>query len=236
MSFRWRALVKRLHPEGIPFPGSVVYNALSRTEIFRRHYERVARDVCRHGAARRILDIGTGPGRLLKTIRRRLPGATLVGLDISPAMAAQARANMDADGHRRRIAIVAGGADALPLADATFDCVVSTGSLHHWKDPLRGLAEIHRVLAPGGRGLIYDLVRRMPPAVCRTVRQHYGGFRLALLWLHSFEEPFLSAEEMAALGRQSALAVDGTRFVGALCCLMLRKTSPGEPAPRQKDA
>jgi len=44
----------------------------------------------------------------------------------------------------------------------------------------------------------------------------FGGFHLALLWLHSFEEPFLNAEEMEALGRQSDFTVQGTSFTGAL--------------------
>ncbi|MFH1910516.1 MAG: hypothetical protein ABIK91_00580, partial [Pseudomonadota bacterium] len=46
-----------------------------------------------------------------------------------------------------------------------------------------------------------------------------------LLWLHSFEEPFLNAEEMDALGRRTDFVVEGTRFTGALCCLVLRKAA-----------
>jgi ubiquinone/menaquinone biosynthesis C-methylase UbiE len=38
----------------------------------------------------------------------------------------------------------------LPFADERFEVVVSTASIHHWKDPDRGLAEIYRVLKPGG--------------------------------------------------------------------------------------
>lgn len=74
-----------------------------------------------------------------------------------------------------------------------------------------------------GDALLYDLVRDMPKAICEEVRAKFGGFRLALLWLHSFEEPFLNAEEMEALGRRTDFIVEGTRFTGALCCLMLRK-------------
>ena len=50
--------MKKLHPEGIPWPWSLLYNAVSRTAIFREHYELVARDVARHGTFARILDIG----------------------------------------------------------------------------------------------------------------------------------------------------------------------------------
>jgi SAM-dependent methyltransferase len=45
----------------------------------------------------------------------------------------------------------------MPLPDGEFDGVVSTLSLHHWPEPTHGLAEIHRVLKPGGEARIYDL-------------------------------------------------------------------------------
>jgi hypothetical protein len=61
-------------------------------------------------------------------------------------------------------------------------------------------------------------------SVCKDIRARFGSIRLALLWLHSFEEPFHSAEEMETLGRKTDFVVEGTRFIGALCCLVLRKT------------
>jgi ubiquinone/menaquinone biosynthesis C-methylase UbiE len=225
---RWRRILKRYHPEGIPWPASVFYNALSGTDIFLRHYDLVARDIARYGTARHLLDIGTGPGHLLLAVHRRFPAARLVGVDISPAMVAQARRNVKRHGADERIQIRAAGADALPFADAAFDCVVSTGSLHHWRNPLEALTEAHRVLAGGGYALMYDLVRNLPKSIRQDVRKRFGGFRLALLWLHSFEEPFLSAEEMTALGSRTDFTVEGTAFAGALCCLVLRKTAAVE--------
>lgn len=67
----------------------------------------------------------------------------------------------------------------------------------------------------------------------REVRSHFGSFRLALLWLHSFEEPFLNAREMVDLGNQTKFLVEGTRFTGALCCLVLRKRAKDGVQPRQ---
>ena len=223
--------MKRLHPEGIPWPGSVLYNALSGSEIFLRHYELVAHDVAHYGTAQRLLDIGAGPGRLLLALRKTLPDTELVGVDISPAMVAQGQRNVKTCGRDTRIEVRLASANALPFADGTFDRVISTGSLHHWRDPVNALSEARRVLEADGYALMYDLVRDLPKAVCEDVRARFGGFRLALLWLHSFEEPFLNAEEMDALGRRTDFAVEGTRFTGALCCLALRKAADPAASP-----
>ena len=227
MGSLWRKLIRRFHPEGIPWPGSLLYNAISATEIFNRHYELVADDVARYGGAERILDIGTGPGRLLLALCRTFPDASLIGIDISPAMVKKARKNIEEFGKSDRIEIKAASADNLPFADETFDLVISSGSLHHWKNPYACLKEAHRILRGGGYVLHYDLVRQMPEMVAREIKSQFGRFRFVLLWLHSFEEPFLNAEEMETLGRQSAFESEGTHFVGALCCLVLRK----EPTP-----
>jgi ubiquinone/menaquinone biosynthesis C-methylase UbiE len=138
-------------------------------------------------------------------------------------MIAQARRNIQRHGSNPHIEVREAGANSLPFADGVFDCVVSTGSLHHWNDPVGALAEARRVLKNGGCALLYDLVHDMPKAVCKDIRARFGRFRLALLWLHSFEEPFLNIEEMDALGRRTDFTVEATKFVGALCCLVLKK-------------
>ena len=223
ISSRIRNILKRFHPEGIPWPRSVLYNALSGTAIFRQHYELVARDAARYGKTACILDIGTGPGHLLLAMQKRLPEARLAGIDISSAMVVQALRNLNRSRQDHLVDVMAADASALPFADEAFDCVVSTGSLHHWKDPVHALSEAHRVLKAGGHALIYDLVRDMPKALCTDVRARFGSFRLVLLWLHSYEEPFLNAGEMEALGSRTNFVVEGTRFTGALCCLVLKK-------------
>lgn len=220
----WRQIIKRLHPEGIPWPGSFFYNTLSKSEVFRRHYELVAHDVISYGVPKCILDIGTGPGQLLIALHRLLPDTKLVGVDISPAMVDQAQKNIEASGLNASIEIKVATVNNLPFADGVLDCVVSTGSLHHWKDCDSALSEVYRVLRSDAYALMYDMVRELPKDVSRQVRRQFGGFRRSLMWLHSFEEPFLSPEEMQLLGKNSVFVVEGARFVGALYCLVLRKT------------
>lgn len=100
---------------------------------------------------RAVLDVGCGTGALLSAIAGRLPGARLAGLDLSPAMLSVARRKLG-----DRAFLVAGEAGSLPFPDRRFDLVLSTSALHYWPDPAAGLAEIARVLKPGGRVAITD--------------------------------------------------------------------------------
>lgn len=216
-------LVRKLHPEGIPAGAAKVYNALSGTSIFLRHYDLVAEDVVKFCSAGRLLDIGTGPGRLLIPLYRQAPGLQLTGVDISEAMVVEAAKNVAAAGLSDRIEVRQAGAKQLPFEDNYFDIVISSASLHHWKEPEEGMAEIRRVLKPGGVALLYDLVKNMPKEVLAESRKKYGSYRMFLLWLHSFEEPFYISESMVRLADPKLFENIHTRWVGLLCCLTLHK-------------
>ena len=73
MNSMLRRLIKTIHPEGIPWPGSLLYNKISRSRIFQKNYEVVAKDILSYGRAGELLDIGTGPGWLLMHLARLSP-------------------------------------------------------------------------------------------------------------------------------------------------------------------
>jgi ubiquinone/menaquinone biosynthesis C-methylase UbiE len=98
-----RRLLKLFHPEGIPWPGSMIYDRISATEVFKEHYGRVAQHILSHCSEGYLLDIGTGPGRLLITFHDASPRMRLAGIDISPAMIARARKNVESSGLQRVI-------------------------------------------------------------------------------------------------------------------------------------
>jgi ubiquinone/menaquinone biosynthesis C-methylase UbiE len=95
----------------------------------------------RHGV--RVLDVATGPGYVAATAAER--GASVVGVDFSAAMVAQARRRCSAIEFRE------GDAEALPFVDESFDAVVMNFGLLHLGRPEKALAEMHRVLRSGGR-------------------------------------------------------------------------------------
>ena len=152
MSKAWRRFLKRHHPEGIPWPAAILYNAVSSSQIFQEHYALVAEDIaaCHPGEA--IVDIGTGPGWLLLALHQVLPHAKVVGVDILAGMVAKARENAQRVADADSVEVREGGADRLPFATGSVDTVVSTGSIHHWTKPVAGLDEICCVLKPGRTG------------------------------------------------------------------------------------
>jgi SAM-dependent methyltransferase len=89
----------------------------------------------------RILDLGCGDGQL--TERIAATGATVVGVDASAEMVAAARA--------RGVAADEANAESLPYANGTFDAVFSNAALHWVRDQDAMMAEVRRVLKPGGR-------------------------------------------------------------------------------------
>ena len=150
------ASIGRRVPGGILIGDAGVYDAVSRL-VFGSFFEGVAGDVAAvapDGA--RVLEVGCGPGLLSIRLARK-HGLAVTGMDLDPAMVERANANAAREGEGPRPAFSVGDAGSLEFPDGSFDLVVSTLSMHHWADPSAGLAEIARVLRPGGRALIWDL-------------------------------------------------------------------------------
>jgi ubiquinone/menaquinone biosynthesis C-methylase UbiE len=99
----------------------------------------------------RVLDVATGTARvpLLLVAQPWFDGA-VDGLDLTPAMLARAQAKIDAVGLAARVALRQGDAGNLPWSDARFDLVISLEALEFFPRPRRALAEMSRVLRPGG--------------------------------------------------------------------------------------
>jgi len=133
---------------------------------------------------RAVLEVGGGPGELSERMQNEL-GARVSYLDISPRMVELARA--------RGVDAAVGDVQALPFETGTFDTVVAAWMLYHVPDLDRALAEIARVLRPGG-ALI---------AVTNSVT-HLGELRAVVSYPAGFEERFNRENGTAMLGRHFA--------------------------------
>jgi len=101
----------------------------------------VAFDVVAEASPRRLLEVGCGPGWFAARVQREL-GIEVVAIDQSERMVEVARA----EGVDARVADV----QSLPFGDGEFECVAAHWMLYHVTDLDRGLAQIARVLVPGG--------------------------------------------------------------------------------------
>ena len=98
-----------------------------------------------------VLEVGFGHGRTLAEAARRVTRGHLAGIDPSEVMLQIARRRNAAALRGGRMDLKLGVSQALPWADGHFDKAYAVHTIYFWPQPARDLAEIHRVLKPGGR-------------------------------------------------------------------------------------
>lgn len=104
-----------------------------------------------------VLDLGCGTGKLLDRLATNFADLQGIGVDLSPQMLRQARL---ANRHHPRLIFVSGNAEDLPCGAGQFDAVFNTISFLHYQHPDRVLAEVGRVLKPGGKFYLVDYIPR----------------------------------------------------------------------------
>jgi len=190
-----------------------VYDLMNRVMtagLDARWRERAA-DLAAIGPGSAVLDVATGTGDLALALARRVgPTGRVVGLDFSPEMLAVARRKSDAIDWRE------GNALDLPFPDSEFDAVTVAFGVRNFADLDRGLAELVRVVRPGGRVVILEISRprkglghvvhslwfeRLVPLLGRV-----AGDRDAYSYLPSSVRRFPPPPELAARLAASGLA------------------------------
>ncbi len=103
-----------------------------------------------------VLDIGSGPGMAVIDAVKRFGAEHAIGVEPAGVLRAASVVRAAVRGAGASTKFIDGTAEALPMPDACADVVVAVNSLHHWEDVDRGLAEVARVLRPGGRFVAGD--------------------------------------------------------------------------------
>jgi ubiquinone/menaquinone biosynthesis C-methylase UbiE len=139
----------------LPGFGARLYDSFMSGSPMQRYYKEVAQDLAGRILQGRLLDVGTGPGRLLQEIHNLNSQIELFGLDISASMIEQARKNL------RGIAVDLrqGNVRQTDYPSGYFDLVVCTGSFYLWNKPEEGLQELHRILKNGQSAYLYECHR-----------------------------------------------------------------------------
>jgi demethylmenaquinone methyltransferase/2-methoxy-6-polyprenyl-1,4-benzoquinol methylase len=216
-----RAMFERLAPRYDLF-NEVLSAGIHRR--WRRHA--IAALAPRHDGL--YLDLCAGTFDLARRVAERSPGARVVGVDFALAMLARGRAKLGAagngasgreGGHPRHdggepgppaVWAVAGDALALPFPEATFaGCIIGFG-LRNLADPMRGLVEMRRVLAPRGRLVVLEFTTPPDPAFRAVYHAYFhhvlprlgalvSGQREGPLYLPASVARFPDAPDLAAL-------------------------------------
>ena len=117
-------------------------------------YERMVDEVAsRVGDVERVVDLGCGPGHATELLARRYPGANVIGVDLSDVFVSMAREQ------RRPLANLSfelGNAVDCRFGDGEFDLAVSFLSIKAWPDRQKGVAEMARIVRPGGRVALFE--------------------------------------------------------------------------------
>jgi ubiquinone/menaquinone biosynthesis C-methylase UbiE len=122
-----------------------------------------------------VLDVGTGTAQIPLELCRQAPSAEVVGVDLAEHMLRVGRENVRRAGLELRVRLERCDAKQLPFAAGSFAAVISNSIVHHIPEPERVLAEMARVLQPGGALFVRDLLRPEDDAAVRRLVDTYAG-------------------------------------------------------------
>jgi ubiquinone/menaquinone biosynthesis C-methylase UbiE len=111
-------------------------------------------------APARVLDVGCGTGVFAERLHLALPNVRVWGVDLVPGMLQKGAGRWRR--HAGQVLPVQGDSERLPFADGAFDFITCANSFHHYPHQDRAVAEMHRVLRPGGRLMLIDGYRDAP--------------------------------------------------------------------------
>lgn len=181
--------------------------------------------------ARRILDVGCGPGQFTVFVAEAIPGAEVWGIDLAPTMIELARAHAAASPAASRLRFQVANVGRLPFPDSSFDAVLSTGSIKHWHDPIAGLREIHRVLALGGRAVIAEMNRLASREAIATQRQRLRHWFFRWTYSRIFSRSLSPTEGRALVAASPFGGVARERMLLEGCVWLLEARKAGAAPP-----
>ncbi len=160
------------------------------------------------GGSERLLEVGTGTGRVAVRVLPKVPTGMFIGLDPSPTLLGRARQKLNDTAMAR---LIRGVAESLPVRDSAVDVVLFANVLHHLGDPAAALGEARRVVKDRGRLIILDPVLREPRDELDTKLHRFieDVFRRA----HGPQFQFSTFSELRAVIEHEGFAVATAREV-----------------------
>lgn len=188
-------ILKQLLSEGVEGYFAIKYAEFARnSEEMQNEYRRLAEKVVSLFEGGKLLEIGPGPAYVSIEIAKRLPKVEIIGLEISDTMIEIAKKNAKEHEVSEKITLKKGDASKMPLEDSEFDFVITSGSLHHWKKPTQVVNEIYRVLRPGCRALVSDLMKDAPKEKVDDFANKIDSKLMRWGLKHSFKESYTARQ------------------------------------------
>jgi ubiquinone/menaquinone biosynthesis C-methylase UbiE len=158
----------------MPSFAATLYDNLTSVKGVNKTFEDISGFISSILQRGRLLDIGTGPGRLLFEINKKIPQLDLSGLDISASMLDIARQNLK---DLKNIDLRIGNIVQTDYKDNYFDCIVSSGSFYNWDKPVEGLNEINRILKSGKTAFIFESHKDYDSAILKSrLKENLKGY------------------------------------------------------------
>jgi ubiquinone/menaquinone biosynthesis C-methylase UbiE len=142
------------------------------------------------------VDLGAGPGSLVRELSLRFPQLLVIGLDISLSMTKLARERAKVEG-MKNVAFVVADVHHLPFQAQSLEVIVSHGAMHHWRRLDCALEQVKQSLAEKGFVYLSDLKRDTPDALVRHIASLLNQ-KQARAFLNSIQAAY-TVEELAAL-------------------------------------
>jgi len=199
---------------------------LKHSRLRAEFHDRVAKSIANTFRAGWLVDVGCGPGLLEKKLLALAPELGVVGIDIDMMMLNEARASGCAN-------LVRASADSLPFRNDALGVVISTTSLKDWANRAEGLAEITRIIRPGGTGLVYDFITAGPESNPPHFLRRFGIVSELLRRATGLVQPFSlqDVRDLAEMVRGPSILVEvGVDSDLAIVKIVISKSDDGHEA------
>ncbi len=169
----------------------------------------------------KVVDLGCGPGDIAIRLSRAAATTRITGVDGSPAMLAIARAALRSAGLESRVNFLEARLPGVPLADHSFDLVLSKDMLHHLPDPQVLWREVTRLGRPGAAVCVMDLSRPATPSAAHDIVERVSGSEHALLKTDFYNSlcAAFTAEEVRAQLSAAALSLTVSQLTERHLCI-----------------
>jgi ubiquinone/menaquinone biosynthesis C-methylase UbiE len=193
----------------LPRFGASLYDRMTQSRAIKAQFREIAQDLVSRVSHGRLLDIGTGPGRLLIEIHKMNSDIELFGLDVSASMIGAARKNLTGI----KTDLRQGNIRSTSYESDFFDIITCTGSFYLWEYPVESLEEIFRILKEGQSAYLYETYKDFDRIeLKKALRANLKNEQLLLRLITPF---FLKKQlKMTYKSGEVAEIIEQTRFAG----------------------